>query len=249
MNPPATAMHPRLLLLGPVDIANARGVEPPRAKRSCAECLGWLMMHPGRSAAQMARDLMVAEGTRRSNMSRLRNWLGEMPDGSLYLPDAYSGRLEVDSSVGTDWDEFLMLLSSGVKSSGDEALEGALLMMRGAPFADAAPNQWHWAEEWRIDMASTIRDVGTVLAQRALDRRDLDVARWAASRALVAAPEDEMLMMVRIRTEFVAGNRAEVQRLTMHVTRHARDLGIDLSDEMIALLQEVAEGSARIKDL
>ena len=246
MNRPATATHPHLLLLGPVDVANARGLEPARAAKSCAEYLGWLMMHPGRTAIQMSRDLMVAEGTRRSNMSRLRNWLGEMPDGTLYLPDAYSGRLAVDPVVGTDWDDFLLLLTGGVSSCPDEALEAALLMLRGAPFADAAPNQWHWAEQWRVDMACTVRDVGAVLAQRALDRHDLDTARWAASRALVAAPEDEVLMMLRIRTEHMAGNRAEVQRLSLHVTRQARELGIDLSDDMVALLQQVAEGAARL---
>jgi nucleoid-associated protein YgaU len=245
MNPPASATNPRLLVLGPVEIVNARGVEPARAAKSCAEYLGWLVMHSGRTSANMTRDLMVAEGTRRSNVSRLRNWLGEMADGSLYLPDAYSGRLEVDSTVRSDWDDLLDLLGAGVSSSPDEALESALLMMRGAPLADAAPNQWHWAEEWRVDMASAIRDVGVVLAQRALERRDIDEARWAASRALVAAPEDELLMMARIRTEYVAGNRAEMQRLIVHVTRQARELGVDLSDDMIALLREVADHPTR----
>ena len=245
MNPPATATHPRLLVLGPIWIENARGIEPARAAKSCAEYLGWLMMHSGASAVAMSRDLMVAEGTRRSNMSRLRNWLGEMPDGSLYIPDAYSGSAEVDPAVTSDWDQLLELLGGGVATASDEALEGALQLLRGAPLADAAPNQWHWAEEWRIDMASTIRDAGATLAQRALDRHDLDVARWAASRALMAAPEDDLLMMIRIRTEYAAGNRAEVQRLMMHITRQARDLGIDLSDEMIELLQEVSDPHQR----
>jgi hypothetical protein len=241
MNPPATATHPRLLVLGPVWIENTRGVEPTRAAKSCAEYLGWLMLNSGASSVEMSRELMIAEGTRRSNVSRLRNWLGEMADGSLYIPDAYSGGVEVDPSVTSDWDLLLESLGGGVSSASDEALERALQLLRGAPLVDAAPNQWHWAEEWRVDMAATVRDVGAVLAQHALDRHDLDTARWAASRGLAAAPEDDLLMMIRIRTEYTAGNRAEVQRLTMHITRQARDLGIDLSDEMVELLQEVAD--------
>ena len=41
----------------------------------------------------MVAALAVAEGTRRSNMSRLRSWLGSSPDGEAYLPDAYTGRI------------------------------------------------------------------------------------------------------------------------------------------------------------
>src|SRR5215212_8423882 len=50
--------------------------------------------------------------------------------------------------------------------------------------ADAAPGQWHWAEELRTDMISCVRDIGVELADRALLVGDLDRARWAASRAL-----------------------------------------------------------------
>lgn len=74
---------------------------------------------------------------------------------------------------------------------------------------------------------------------------DLDTARWAVNRALQAAPEDELLMGVRIRCEFVAGDKAQVDRLVLALTRHARLVGVDLQDETVTLLQEVVEGQAR----
>ena len=92
-----------------------------------------------------------------------------------------------------------------------------------------------------------VRDIGVELTARALDDNDIDLARWAASRALVAAPGDELLLVARIRTEHQAGNRAEVERLTLQFAAHARQLGVDLAPETVRLLQEVMEGRVRAR--
>ena len=131
---------------------------------------------------------------------------------------------------------------------GDAALIAALEQVRGAPLADAAPGQWHWAEELRTDISSALRDVGVVLAERALARGDVDLARWAAARALVVAPEDELLLCARIRTEHRAGNRSEVERLVNQLTRQARVLGVDLMPETVQLCQQVIEGRLRARE-
>lgn len=242
---PTAFTHPTLLLLGPVDLQGCQGEAPTRARRQCVEYAAWIQQHPGRSSTQMSRELMVAETTRRSNMSRLRNWLGTDPDGQLYLPDAYSGRIELHPAVSSDWEHLQLLIGSGVNRTRTEGLVEALGMVRGAPLADAAPGQWHWAEELRTDMASVVRDIGLVLADRALTEQDTDLARWAVNRALTAAPGDEPLMRARIRTEHLAGNRPEVERLVLQVTRQARTLGVDLDDETVTLVQEVMEGRRR----
>ena len=109
---------------------------------------------------------------------------------------------------------------------------------------DLAP-QWHWAEAMRTDMCSAIRDIGVVIAARAVQDQDLDLGRWAVSRALAAAPGDELLLGARIRIEHLAGNRPEVERLVLQLTRQARNTGLDLSDETVVLLQEVMEGRRR----
>ena len=121
----------------------------------------------------------------------------------------------------------------GVNRVGDDRLRAALELVRGAPLADAAPGQWHWAEELRTDMISCIRDIGAELTDRALAAGDIDLARWAAARALVAAPGDELLLAARIRTEHLAGNPVETERLTLQLAAQARTLGVDLDPETV----------------
>ncbi|GAA1390739.1 LysM peptidoglycan-binding domain-containing protein [Luteococcus peritonei] len=241
----ATELHPTLLLLGPIDLVGCRGEEPPRARRQCIEYCAWLQTNPGATASRMARELLVAEGTRRSNMSRLRSWLGSDPQGELYLPDAYSGRIQLHPGITTDWEQLQLLVGPGVNRCSTNLLVEALQMVRGAPLADAAPGQWHWAEEMRTDMCSVVRDIGVVLARRAVEEQDLDLGRWAVNRALVAAPGDELLLGARVRIEHLAGNRPEVDRLVLQLTRQARNTGVDLADETVVLLQEVMEGRRR----
>lgn len=236
---------PSLLMLGPIELHGAAGARPNRAERSCLEYCGWLLEHPGSTAQAMTQGLLVAEGTRRSNLSRLRAWLGASPEGQPYLPDAYSGRLALDPAVTSDWSRLQLLIAGGVDRTPTERLRAALELVRGAPLADAAPGQWHWAEELRTDMVSVIRDIGLALADRALASDDLDAARWSIARALAAAQGDELLLVARLRTEHRAGNRREVERLVGWITRQARQLGVDLFPETVALIQQIIEGTPR----
>jgi LysM domain len=239
--------HPVLQILGPVDLVGAMGELPPRASKQCLEYCGWLLQNPGTTAQAMASALIVAEGTRRSNMSRLRTWLGANAGGEPYLPDAYSGHIALHPTVSSDWQRLQILTAAGVNRTSDSGLRAALDLVRGAPLADAAPGQWHWAEELRTDMISAVRDIGVEFANRALDSGDLDLARWSAARALVAAPGDELLMTVRIRTEHQAGNDADTERLTLQLAAQARSLGVDLDPGTVELLQQVMEGRVRAR--
>jgi len=242
------AVHdPVLQLLGPVELLGAAGVVPPRASKQCLEYCGWLLEHPGTTAQAMSAALAVAEGTRRSNMSRLRTWLGESEDGSAYLPDAYTGYISLHPAVSSDWQLMQILTAAGINRASDESLYAALQLVRGAPLADAAPGQWHWAEELRTDMISCVRDIGVELTDRALDGGDLDLARWAAARALAAAPADELLVAARIRTEHQAGNIPETERLALQLASQARNLGVDLDPATVTLLQRVMEGRVRAR--
>lgn len=241
------ATHPRLLLIGPAELLNPTGPEPSRSRQQLIELCAWLAEHPGSNASQMAAGLLVAESTRRSNLSRLRTWLGSDPDGEPYLPDAYSGRISLHVGITSDWQQLQLLLKPGITRVSDRALIAALELVRGAPLADAAPTQWHWAEELRVNISSALRDVGVVLTDRALANHDLDLARWAASRALVVAPDDELLLCARLRTEHQAGNSAETERLVNHITRQARLLGVDLLPETVELCQQVVEGRLRAR--
>ena len=247
MSATGAVLHPTLQLIGPVELLGAAGDPPPRAGKQCLEYCAWLLEHPGTTAQAMAAALVVAEGTRRSNMSRLRGWLGSDALGQAYLPDAYTGRIHLHTAVSSDWEQLRVLTVGGVNRAGTESLKAALHLVRGAPLADAAPGQWHWAEELRTDMISCLRDIGVELTDRALEQGDLDLARWAAARALVAAPGDELLLAARIRTEHRAGNAADTERLTLQLAAQSRALGVDLDPATVTLLQEVMEGRVRAR--
>lgn len=149
-------------------------------------------------------------------------------------------------SVSSDWHRLQIITAAGVNWTSDDGLRAAPAGPRRTA-ADAAPGQWHWAEELRIDMISVIRDIGVELAGRALEAGDVDLARWAAARALVAAPGDELLTACRIRTEHRAGNVPETERLTLQLAVQARTLGVDLDPATVELLQQVMEGQVRAR--
>jgi LysM repeat protein len=242
---PAEPDRPYLYLFGPIELVGAAGPQPARSRRQCEEYCAWLLENPNSTATRMTSELVVAETTRRSNMSRLRSWLGQDRDGQPYLPEAYSGRISLHPEVGSDWQRMQTLIAPGLNRLTAETLVDVLELVRGAPLADAAPGQWRWAEELRTDMASVARDAGVLLTRWAIDHRDLDLARWAAARALLAAPEDELLLVERIHTEHLAGNVGEVERLVRWVTSQARVLGVDLAPETIDACQQVMEGRTR----
>lgn len=238
---------PRLLLLGPVMLQGARGEPPARSEAAALECCGWLLDHPDETPAAMTESMLIAESTRRSNLSRLRAWLGVRDDGVAYLPEARAGRVSLHQDVTSDWAQFASLVAGGVPHTSSHQLEQALRLVRGAPLGDAAPGQWQWAQSWRYEMISAVRDVGVVLCGQALSHHDLELARWAVKQGLMAAPDDEQLMAAWLRTEHAAGNRSEVERIAMSVTRAARAVDADLSPQMVVLLQEVIEGRPRMQ--
>ncbi|MCW5953263.1 MAG: bacterial transcriptional activator domain-containing protein, partial [Propionibacteriaceae bacterium] len=239
--------HPTLLLIGPIDLTGAAGPGPSRARYQLMELCSWLLEHPGRTATEMAAGLGIAETTRRSNLSRLRAWLGSDPEGEPYLPEAYSGRIRLHPDVTSDVMQLRLLTGPGVNRIGEDGLVAALDLVRGDMLADAAPSQWYWADGLRSDVAATLRDAGLVLVDRALHRQELDLARWAAERALIVAPEDELLMCARIRTEHAAGNRPGVERHVLRLTQQARALGVDLMPQTVMLCQQVMEGRPRAR--
>lgn len=247
--PVVTTTQPIVMLLGPMDLRNARGPRPARAARACVEYAAWLLDHPGSTSVRMCQALQVAEGTRRSNMSRLRTWLGVSADGEPFLPDAYGGRIELHEDVTSDWQLVQLYLTGGVRGAQEHALVAVLELIRGEPLADGAPAQWLWAEVLRTDMASTIRDVGLTLGLRASERGDLDLARWALNRALIAVPEDEQLLCVRLAIEYRAGNHEEIERLCLRLSRNARRLNVDLADETVRLMQQAMDGRVRVRTI
>ena len=230
---------PTLLLLGEVDLVACDGPRPTRAIGRCLECCAWLLANPGATPTQMRDSLMVAESTRRSNMSRLRSWLGSGPAGE-HLPDAYSGRIQLADTVSSDWERFQSLVAGGVTRTGDPLLAEALGLVRGAPLG-TFEFQWSWAEQLRSDMVSMIIDVAAVLADRCLDRHDHENAAWALDQGMLAAGAVEPLVVRRIRLLAQLGDRAGVDRQVLQLTRAARAAGRDLGPRSVTMIQQALQ--------
>lgn len=156
--------------------------------------------------------------------------------------------MTLHAAVTSDWHDLLTLTAGGINRLSLERIRVALGLVRGAPLADAAPGAWGWAEPARSMMVSLIRDLGVVGSRLARERRDLDTARWCANQALTAAPDDELLLGERIRTERAAGRLDEVDRLVGRLHRQARILGLDLLPESVDLIQECLEGRLRARE-
>ena len=229
--------QPSLLLLGPVELLHARGTPPLRAVGQCMEYCAWLLLHPGATPMAMVRDLLVAEGTRRSNMSRLRTWLGDDPQGMPHLPDAYSGHIALAPTVTSDWENFQSLLAGGVNLSSTPLLREALSLVRGQPLEDVS-FQWPWVAGWLGDMISMITDAATVLADRCLTDADPVGALWAIDQGLRATGDDETLTVRRIQALAAAGNRPEVEATVTRLTRAARAENRDLTPDSIRRIQQ-----------
>ena len=246
--PPSDPDPPTLLLLGPVELHATKGTPPVRAERSCVEYCCWLLEHPGSTAMQMTQGLMVAESTRRSTMSRLRTWLGVDSEGAAYLPEAYSGRIRLSPQVISDWAHLRQMIQRGIERTDTNTLVECLRLVRGEPLENVAPLGWHWSEELRTDMISVIRDIGIVVLRRCLEEGRVDEARWACQRALLGAPEDEMLLCSLMEIEHQAGNPLEVVRIGTRITRNARAQGVDLMPDTEDVLRKMLHPAREMAD-
>jgi len=208
----AEQASPRLEVLGPSSLSGTRGKPPTKAANQCIEFCAWIFRNPGSTAAEMANALSVAESTRRSNLWRLRQWLGTTDDGDEYLPMAYSGRIFLHPDVFCDWEDFIMAMTVGFASKNLADLERALLLVRGVPLADSR-GPWPWASQWRDEIAATVRNLALEITDLALLQRNIEAARWSISTAQNAVPGDHELNVARIRVEHFAGDIVAARRL------------------------------------
>ena len=203
--PPTGEPIPSLVLLGEPNIEHTPGEPPRRARQQCIEYAAWLLLHPDSTPTSMARSLCVAESTRRSNLSRLRTWLGTDTQGQRFLPDAYQGRISLDERVTSDWHRLRALVTGPVNEAGDRALRCVLSMVSAPPLGTAV-ERWPWARCLYDDMVSFLVDVACELADRCLASGFLDEALWAVQQGQLVAPKHDELCVRLIRVRRLLGD-------------------------------------------
>lgn len=232
--------EPTLQILGPPVITAAAGQTGTRYQRRGLEVMLYLLEHPGTTSTTLMSRFCITRDYTKSVISALRKMLGRDPEGRLYLPElaGSGGGYRLDPIVTSDWSRVRRLIGRGVNTAADENLMHVLSMVRGAPLEGA--EDWIGADVLRPDISSTISDAAHQLVDRALDRNDLGLARWAAARGLLAEPESETLLVDRLRTEAQAGNRNEVARLSGRIETSVRHLGGTMCEQTQEALRAVA---------
>lgn len=236
----STPDHPMMRILGTPELVGARGPQG-RSPRRCQELALYILCHPGRSSAAVADALCLSASTVKSTASHLRSWIGSEEAGTPYFPQAVQGGYRLDDRVSTDWDHLGELLAGQPINAADTpTLVNALALVEGRPLEGAAPGDFAWTQQLVNDIVMTVTDLALELADRALAIRDIALARWALAKALACDPGAEQLMAARAKIEHQAGNMLEVDRIITQINQTSRQLGCDLADETMAVIDQVS---------
>ncbi|MFF9642155.1 LysM peptidoglycan-binding domain-containing protein [Kitasatospora aureofaciens] len=250
---------PRIRLLGPVDVAGTPGAVEPGALPRLTELAVYLALRPGADHHALDHDLHPgaahldphptasdAKSPLPAKLADLAAWFGTSPDGRAYLPTDTSDGYAFTPAVTCDWDEFRSLYRRGMRSTSataDAALAHALALVRGAPFAEAPPASYGWAESERQDMIAAIVDTAHELAARRLQYGDHRSAEAAVFRGLAVAPDVELLHRDLFYAYASAGARDQLLRAVNRLDALSRRTGRDLDADTVALLRDLLAGS------
>ncbi|MFJ1702693.1 LysM peptidoglycan-binding domain-containing protein [Kitasatospora sp. NPDC088346] len=254
---PRTA--PRIRLLGPVDVLGAVGTAEPATLPHLTELAAFLALRPGTDHTELDRGLHPgaahldphptaaghAVNPLPTKLAALAEWLGSSADGRAFLPADQAEGYTLAPTVSCDWDEFRSLYRRGMRSTSstaDAALAHALALVRGAPFAEAAPGAYGWAEAERQDMLAAIVDTAHELAARRLQYGDHRTAEAAIFRALAVAPEVELLHRDLFYAYASAGARDQLVRAVNRLDALSRRTGRQLDPDTVALLRDLLSG-------
>ncbi|MEV7599673.1 LysM peptidoglycan-binding domain-containing protein [Kitasatospora sp. NPDC089797] len=250
---------PRIRLLGPVDVAGTPGAVEPGALPRLTELAVYLALRPGADHHALDHDLHPgaahldphpttsdAKSPLPAKLADLAAWFGASPEGRAYLPTEGTEGYAFAPAVTCDWDEFRSLYRRGMRSTSataDAALAHALALVRGAPFAEAPPASYGWAEAERQDMIAAIVDTAHELAARRLQYGDHRSAEAAVFRGLAVAPDVELLHRDLFYAYASAGARDQLLRAVNRLDALSRRTGRDLDADTVALLRDLLAGS------
>jgi DNA-binding SARP family transcriptional activator len=202
-------------VLGRVEV---RGVSGSFARRpKLTELVVFLALHPeGSTSLAWSTALWphrrVPDQTISNRLSEARRLLGFAPDDRPRL--RRDGELYRLADVSTDWARFKRLAD---RSADVPAWRAALGLVRGRPFEDLPPALWTAVECTAAEIEHVVTDCALRCGDALLERADYAGAVWAAHRGLSAAPWDERLHRLLMRTADATGNRAGVEATLRHL--------------------------------
>lgn len=202
-------------VLGRVEV---RGVSGSFARRpKLTELVVFLALHPeGSTSLAWSTALWpqrrVPDQTISNRLSEARRLLGFAPDDRPRL--RRDGELYRLADVSTDWASFKTLSDP---SADVTSWRAALQLVRGRPFEDLPPALWTAVECTAAEIEHVVTDCAIRCGDALLECGDYAGAVWAAHRGLSAAPWDERLHRLLMRTADATGNRAGVDATLRHL--------------------------------
>lgn len=238
--------QPLIALLGPVALVGYRGRLPmvngkPSASGAarCTALTAFLCLNPGATTESLHAAFWPNEfpsgqkaGASRNKLSsQTRNLLGQDEHGQPYFPQFQAETGYIVQGVSTDWELFQQLTSDGLGATSDERLHAAMRLVRGQPLQDAKPKNWLWAEALRQDMIAAVCELTHEVCRRALLRRDIQLARRAATLGRTVDPVNEALWRDAMRAEFAAGSSTGLERVIEQLMGNLESFDEDLEPE------------------
>lgn len=132
--------HPRVLVLGPVEVTGAKGYIEAGKRGRLTEIAAFLALCPSDDHRALTAAMWPAGCTvnnRNSYMSRVRRWLG-----ADTVPVVAEDGYRLDPRVHCDYHEAKHLIRRGLRRggpAGDQDLAAALDLVRGVPFTPPGP--------------------------------------------------------------------------------------------------------------
>jgi hypothetical protein len=264
----ADSRRPRIGILGPVSI-DAPGRPPVDRPRFHAEIIVYLASRGSRGATADQLDealwpgRRISQSARRVNITKVRRWLGEKPDGQQWLPPNMGAERLYRLCDGylLDWHLFRRLRTRGESRgvAGTTDLRRALELVRGAPLDGAdrpyqagGRNPYTWLPSSSIQphhLASAIVDTAHQLVNLYLDAGDTAAARWAVERAWLADPDrlDDHPWIDLMRITATEGHTSELRTLVGQLV-DARDLEVpeELAPDTYAQINRLAGDLLRV---
>ena len=220
-------------LLGPVEIT----WQHKAPKRQAIELVSYLAVHPRGVTSDQARLALWpatvddehfgerAPATFWALTTKARSALGTDRAGKTLILREANNSLRLSPAVACDWLEFERLVQAARCDPDGAAthLQAALTLVRGRPFEGWS---FPWIEIERIDgaMEAAIADAAQELVTLALERSDLETARFAVAQGLRAVPSAEALLRCAMRVAAAAGDRAGVERAWVDARRLAASI-------------------------
>ena len=196
----------KIHVCGPIMFTSEGQIIHPGGAWNEVELAAWLALHPDSTGAQVERALVIGAAARASYVSRLRRWIGA---DTLPAATAAGRRLRLNAAVDVDAVAAVCRPSGHIdQTAPDAALVAALEIVRGESLADI---EGDWADGERLHWSLTIADVAAELARRRQSSGDVEGARWAVCRGMIASPGN--ILLAEILKELQVAGRSRCAEL------------------------------------